>query len=88
MAFTVTKTISAFGNERVVHLAITADAATQTVDAGLKYIVAHSVGIQSCSTAAIKVWANSGAGGTSTAGSLGISGCASGDQFFVTVYGR
>ena len=88
MAYTVTKTQSVFGNERVVHLAITADAATQTIDTGLKNIVAHSVGIQSCTTAAIKIYANSSASGVATLGSIGISGAASGDIFFVTVYGR
>jgi hypothetical protein len=88
MAYTITKTRSVFGNQAVVMLEITADAATQTVDVGLGRIVAHSVGLQSCSSGAIKIFANKGAGGTATAGSIGISGCTSGDQFFVVCYGR
>lgn len=87
MAYTVTKTQSVFGNERVVHIAVTADAATQTVETGLKVIRAHAVGQQSCSTAAIKIYANSNASGVQSMGVLGISGCVSGDQFFVTVFG-
>lgn len=87
MAYTVTRTNSVFGNYRAVIMKITADAATQTVETGLKNIVGHSVGAQSLSTAAIKVYANSNASGVQSMGVLGISGCASGDIFFVTVYG-
>ena len=76
------------GPHRVHVLSITADAATQNVDSGLDYIRFFHLGIQSASTAAIKVYANSGAGGTALAGQLGISGAASGDVFFVTCYGR
>lgn len=87
MAYTVVKTSTVFGNERVVHLDITADSATQTIETGLKYITAHAVGAQSLSTAGIKIYQNVGAGGTAAAGSLGISGCVNGDEFFVTVFG-
>ena len=87
MAYTVTKTQSVFGNERVVHIDVTADAATQTVETGLKVIRAHATGYKSCTTAAIKIYANSNASGVQSMGVLGISGCVSGDQFFVTVFG-
>lgn len=88
MAYTVTRRQSVFGNERVVHLAIVADAATQTIESGLSVIFAHSVGVQSCSTGAIKCYINSNASGVQSMGVLGISGCASGDDFYVTVYGK
>jgi hypothetical protein len=89
MAYTVSiRKQTVHGNQRSVQLLITADAATQTVQTGLQYIDAHAVGAQSLSTAAIKVFANAGAEGTSTAGALGISGCVNGDSFFVTVFGR
>lgn len=88
MAYTVSKKQTVFGNERVVILDVTADAATQTVETGLKYVDGFSLGIQSCSTAAIKVYANSNASGVLSAGVIGISGCASGDEFFVVCYGR
>jgi len=88
MAYTVSKTQSVFGDMRVVVLDITADAATQTVETGLKQIVGHSMGLQSLSTAAIKVYANSNASGVQSGGVLGISGAVSGDEFYVVVYGR
>lgn len=88
MAYTVSKVQSVFGDERVVHLGVTADAATQTIETGLGVVKAFSLGIQSCSTAAIKCYANSNASGVQSMGVLGISGCASGDEFYVTVYGR
>lgn len=89
MAYTVTfQKKGVQGDERVHALDITADAATQNVDSGLAYINYISVGIKSASTAAIKVYPNSGAGGTSLAGFLGISGAVSGDEFFVVCYGR
>lgn len=87
MAYTVSKTNTVFGNYRVIILDVTADAATQTVETGLKTIVGHVTGLQSASTAAIKVYANSSSSGVATPGSLGISGCANGDEFYVVCIG-
>lgn len=87
MAYTVSSVHSVHGNDRTVHLDITADAATQTIETGLSRIYAHSVGAQSLSTGAIKVYANSNASGVQSMGVLGISGCAAGDEFYVTVFG-
>jgi len=88
MAFTVSSSKTVFGNERVHHLAVTADAATQTVETGLKVVVAHAIGILSASTAGFKCYINSNASGVQSMGVLGISGVVSGDQFIVTVFGR
>lgn len=88
MAFTVTKTVTAWGDQRTVFLDVLADAATQNVDTGLGFIRAFSVGGQSMTTAAMKCYPNSGAGGTAIAGTLGISGVASGDRFFIICHGR
>jgi len=88
MAFTVTKTPSVFGNKRAVALKIIADAATQTVETGLSVIEWHAVSPVSCTTASIKVYYNSNASGVQSMGVLGISGAASGDIFFVTVFGQ
>jgi hypothetical protein len=87
MAYTVTSKQSVHGPDRVVYLDITADAATQTVETGLSQIYAFSVGQQSCSTAGIKIYANSNATGIASMGVLGLSGLVSGDELFVTVYG-
>jgi len=89
MAYTVAiKEKLSVGNQKCHVLSITADAATQNVDTGLAYISDFTVGIQSCSTAAIKIYANSGAIGTALVGFLGISGAVSGDVFYVRCYGR
>lgn len=88
MAYTATRTqLGGVGNYRVVSIALTADAATQTVETGLKNVIGHFIGQQSCSTAGIKCYANSNASGVQSFGVIGISGCVSGDQFFVTVFG-
>lgn len=91
MAYTVSAVVNTvFGDKRVRSLKITADAATQTVESGLEYIDAFSVGIQSVTTAGglPAIYANSNASGVQSFGVLGISNLASGDELFVTVYGR
>jgi len=78
------------GNKRVHVLSCTADAATQNVDSGLEIIDHFLITAQSISTAGDNpaVYANSGAAGTSIAGTLGCSGFTSGDVFYLKVYGR
>jgi hypothetical protein len=89
MAWTVTRKQTVFGNERIVHLNLTADAATQNVDTGLSVITAFSVGLQSMTTiASLHILPNVGAGATAIAGTLGCSGFTSGDSLFITCYGR
>lgn len=87
MAYTVTRKQHISGDVRQVLLNITADSATSNVDSGLSFVEAFSVGAQSL-TAAVHIYANVGAISTSIAGNLGISGCTSGDQFYVICYGR
>ena len=88
MAFTVTKYPTVFGNKRAVGMKITADAATQAVESGLEVIEWFNFSIASMNSANIKLAANSTPSGVSSPGTLGISGCTSGDLFYVTVYGR
>ena len=87
MAYTVTKYKTVFGDKRVVGLKITADAATQTVETGLQKIDFFSVGKASMASSNIKIAVNSNASGVQSYGVLGISGAASGDEFYCTVYG-
>lgn len=89
MAWTVTRYHSVFGNKRSVLLKCTADAATQTVETGLSVIEAYSLGYGSMSTiVGPKVYINSSSSGVEALGSLGCSGFTSGDDVYVTVYGR
>jgi len=91
MAYTVSHLVSeglVFGNKRVKFIRVTADAATGTVSTGLDHIDSVSVALQSASTGAVKFAMNEGATGTSTAGTIGVTGAASGDEFVLTVFGR
>jgi hypothetical protein len=87
MAWTLTRTPTVFGNLAAEIIEITTDAATQTVNTRLKNIIGLSVGKDSMASNGHTIAVNSGAVGTSTGGALGFSGFASGDHFYVTVYG-
>lgn len=89
MAFTVTvnkKTV--FGDMRVNMFSIKADATTQTVDTGFDNIVHMDWSAKSMTTSTVKMHKNTGAEGTALVGCIGISGCTSGDEYYVTVYGN
>lgn len=88
MAYTITHNKTVFGNKRVNVMKVVADAATQNVETGLGYIDGYTMGPQSIATANPSIIANLGAGATALNGTLGMSGLASGDEMFITVYGR
>jgi hypothetical protein len=89
MAWTVTRYPSVFGNKKTAIIKMTADAATQTVETGLKVIEGYNLGYGSMSTlVGPKVFINSNASGVESMGVLGCSGFTSGDDLYVTVYGR
>lgn len=87
MAFTVTRDKSVFGNKAIVGLKIIADGATEAVPSGLKNIDYFSYGPSSMNSANIHISPNEGVTSTAAAGTLGITGCTSGDEFYVVVYG-
>lgn len=89
MAFTVTREKTVFGNMRAVGLNVTADAATQTIETGLKNVKwATGICPKSMNTVVgIKIALNSNASGVQSFGVLGISGVTTGDAFSLTVYG-
>lgn len=88
MAFTVSSKQSVFGNQRVVIMDITADAATQTIETGLKKVNGFVTGPKSMNSANFKMAANSNASGVQSFGVIAITGVTSGDALFVTVYGE
>jgi hypothetical protein len=88
MAFTVTKYLSTFGNKRVSGMDVTADAATQTIETGLRIIEWAHVSIGSAASANFKFAINSNASGVQSFGVIAVTGVATGDRLFVTVYGR
>ena len=89
MAFTVaTIDKSVLGDKRVVVLSCVADAATQAIDTGLSALDFIQYTPKSMTTAAAKFALNANASGTASAGYIGVSGVASGDEFWVTCYGH
>lgn len=88
MAYTVTKFDSVFGNKKVVGLKIVADAATQTIQTGLSVIEWYSIGTGSMASRAVAIAINSNASGVQSHGVLGCSGFSTGDEVYLTVYGR
>lgn len=87
MAFTVSKTQTVFGNQRTVIMEVTADAATQTIETGLKKVIGFSYAPKSMNTSNVHMAINSNASGVASQGVFTVTGCTSGDNFFVTVYG-
>lgn len=87
MAYTVTKVQSVWGNLRVVAMDVTADAATQVIETGLKNVQGVSYCPLSMNSSNIHMAINSSATGVASFGVFSVTGCTSGDHFFVTVYG-
>jgi hypothetical protein len=89
MAFSIADRVqSVWGNKRVVTFTLTADANSGAVDTGLSVIEAVSTGCKSAATGAQKFKANLNSGATALPGSLFVSSCTGGDDFYVTVIGR
>jgi hypothetical protein len=89
MAWTVTRYPSVFGNKAVVGLKLTADAATQTIETGLKNIEWFTAGTYAsmASQTGRFVYINSNASGVQSVGVIGCSGFAVGDDIYITVFG-
>lgn len=90
MAYTATIVKqSIMGNERVTLLNVTADAnQSGTVSTSLGFLDSAVLGPISMSTAGIKVKVNTTGASAASNGNILISGCTSGDNFFLVVYGR
>lgn len=88
MAFTVNKEQSVFGNKRVVMISCSVDSSSGNVDTGLSMIDAVTLAPVSMATAGINLKRNTGSGATSRPGILNVNSAATGDSFFLVVYGR
>jgi hypothetical protein len=77
-----------YGNNKIMHIRVTGDAASGSVTSGLDVIdfIQHSP--QSATTAGYRVFINSDAALSAENGTVAISGAASGDVIFMTVYGH
>lgn len=87
MAFTVTKKQTVFGDMRAVLMEVTADAATQVIETGLKNVMGFSYAPKSMNSSNVHMAINSNASGVQSYGVFSVSGCTSGDNFHVVVYG-
>ena len=89
MAFTVTRTVqTVFGDKSVHCYEIAADAATAEIDTGLEYIDHIQPSIMSANSAGPYFSRNTLSAATASNGIFSVTGCTSGDTFFVTIYGR
>ena len=91
MAFTATVLRQdVHGAERVTHYLITADAASGNVNTGhgSLYCIATAVKSMSTVAAGLKTHMNALGGATASAGYVGFDGCTSGDDIYLTVWGR
>jgi len=88
MAFTRTIVKTVHGNERVQHYVLTADAATDTIITGFGTVIAVATAPKSMASAPFSVSMNELLASTAAAGTIGVTGCTSGDDFYMTVWGR
>ena len=89
MAFTVGVNHKVnMGNKRVHLISCSVDSASGNITTGLKTVDHVAIAPISMATAAIIMKKNIGSGATSVPGVININGAASGDVFFLTVYGR
>ena len=89
MAYTssfLTKTT--FGNQKVMHIRVTADAASGSVITGLKIVEFFHHSAQSCTTTGFRTFLNTSDAMAALNGSVAISGSATGNTSMLTVYGH
>lgn len=89
MAFTATlKKVSVHGDQRVAQYDVTADAVSGVVATKVGVIESAFISPISMATAAGKVKINAKTATSAQNGSVNIADVASGDNFFLIVYGR
>lgn len=89
MALSATKIDeSVFGNKRVQMYSCVADAATGSFDTSLSFVDIVSTAFKSMTTGGAKFAINKGVSGTAIVGTVAVTGMTSGDEFYITVYGR
>jgi hypothetical protein len=76
------------GNHQVQVYSCVADGATGTIVTGFNSVVDFSMVSKSLTTGAVKFGRNALVSGTFTGGTIAVTGATSGDEFYLTVYGR
>lgn len=80
--------IFSVGNKRQVNLKVTLGAASGVVDTGLIYIDHFVMSPSSMSTALITIKPNLSSSTTAVNGRISFNSSASGDEFYITCYGK
>lgn len=88
MAFTINREQFNAGSKRGVLISCSVDSASGNVDTGLSIIDGFSVTAVSMATDGANFKANVGSGATARPGILNVNSAASGDSFFIVVFGR
>lgn len=89
MAYTVTKLQeTVFGNDRVRHLLVAADAVSGVVQVGFQYIYSVSNAPKSMNSAGVKIKINCATAAAASNGSVNIADATSGDDMYLVVFGR
>lgn len=89
MAYTTTELKNTvLGDLRVRMLSIAADAVSGVVDAGMSVVVQAMLSPVSMATSGVKVKINATTAAAAQAGKINVADAASGDVFYLTVYGR
>lgn len=89
MAWTVTydkKTV--FGDERVLHMTVTTDGGSEAIDTGLESINGIAFTPASLTSTTLNIHKNVLTAATAAPGYVSVTGATSGDDFYLTVFGR
>ncbi len=76
------------GSSRVIMYSCTADGADQELATGMDFIYNVAFAPKSMASSPWSLERNQLSSGTASVGNLSITGVASGDEFYVTVWGR
>lgn len=88
MAWTVTHTVSVFGNKVADLILCDADAATQVVQTKCSVVEAFSIGPISMFSGAPTINPNLDASSATANGSIWFKSCTTGDRFYINVFGH
>ena len=76
------------GSSRVHHYSCVADGVDQEIDTGFNVVDGVSYAPKSMTTALVSISKNLLSSGTASVGYVSVTGIASGDEFYLTVWGH
>lgn len=90
MAYSISEKVAptTFGNKRVAVLSCVADAAEANIDSTLQAVDWVTITPKSLTAGEIGIQIGADSSGTADANVVGVSNVTSGDEFYLTCYGR